>query len=74
MPQGILVLNTDLKVDRPMYCNDPNTESTLLATATGSLSLHVYAPGWVAVSLYREVHGEVDAGGAPIDVDAWGDF
>lgn len=31
------VLNTDLKVDRPMYCNDPNTESTLLATANSGL-------------------------------------
>ena len=55
-------------------CDDLGVHKVGNATAKGSLSLHVYAPGWVAVSLYREVHGEVDAGGAPIDVDAWGDF
>ena len=55
-------------------CDDIGVHKVGNATAKGSLSLHVYAPGWVAVSLYREVHGEVDAGGAPIDVDAWGDF
>lgn len=37
--------------------------------AERAISLHVYAPGWKSAPLY-----EVDAGGAPIDVDAWGDF
>ena len=55
-------------------CDDLGVHKVGNATAKGSLSLHVYAPGWVAVSLYREVRGEVDAGGAPIDVDEWGDF
>jgi len=36
-----------------------------------AMSLHVYAPGWSAVSLYEEA---TDAGGAPIDIDSWGDF
>jgi len=35
-----------------------------------AISLHVYAPGWSAPPLFDEV----DAGGAPFDVDGWGDF
>jgi len=35
-----------------------------------AISLHVYAPAWSAPPLFDEV----DAGGAPFDVDAWGDF
>ena len=43
-----------------------------------AVSLHVYAPGWKLVNTYDEqpvsaMDVETDAGGAPIDVDGWGD-
>ena len=37
------VLGGDLKVDRPMYCADPNTEQTMLASGMGGL-LGTYKP------------------------------
>ena len=45
------------------------------ATRERAMSLHIYAPGWETVQLYDEtMPPEVtDAGGAAIDVDAWGD-
>ena len=46
-----------------------------------AVSLHVYAPGWKVVHTYDEMalstaedEVAVDASGAPIDVDGWGDF
>lgn len=39
---------------------------------TPAVSLHIYAPGWSTVQIYREE--PTDAGGAPIDADGWGDF
>lgn len=46
-------------------------------TNARAVSLHVYAPGWQTPRLFDEVTSEgsedVDAGGAPFDVD-WGDF
>ena len=41
-----------------------------------AVSLHVYAPGWRTVQLYDETRrpAETDAGGAPLEVDGWGDF
>lgn len=38
-----------------------------------AVSLHVYAPGWKTVQLYDEVE-PADAGGAALNLDAWGDF
>jgi len=46
------------------------------STTHRAVSLHVYAPGWKSVQLYDEARRpeRVDAGGASIDVDEWGDF
>lgn len=54
------------------YINDSyGVHKVANQTDRRAMSLHVYAPGWSAVSLYEEA---TDAGGAPIDIDAWGDF
>lgn len=46
------------------------------STSTRAVSLHIYAPGWQTVQLYDEVApaDEVDAGGASLLLDGWGDF
>ena len=38
-----------------------------------AVSMHIYAPGWKRPPLFEEVYPEVDAGGAEIEVDGWGD-
>jgi len=42
------------------------------SSPNGAVSLHVYAPGWNAVQIFAEE--PVDASGAPINTDGWGDF
>ena len=60
------------------YINDSmGLHKVANASATHrAVSLHVYAPGWKSVQLYDEARRpeRVDAGGASIDVDEWGDF
>ena len=48
-------------------------------TDARAVSLHVYAPGWKRAPLYEEKRfdekfPEVDAGGAELDCDGWGDY
>jgi len=47
-------------------------------TNARAVSLHIYAPGWQRVPLYKEVLEEklppMDASGAEIDIAGWGDF
>ena len=46
------------------------------STSEGAMSLHIYAPGWKVVGLYDEYvePPASDAGGAELNMDAWGDF
>jgi hypothetical protein len=48
-------------------------------TNARAVSLHVYAPGWKRAPLFEEMRfeekfPEVDAGGAELEIDSWGDF
>ena len=48
-------------------------------THARAVSLHVYAPGWKRAPLFEEMRfeekfPEVDAGGAELEIDSWGDF
>jgi predicted metal-dependent enzyme (double-stranded beta helix superfamily) len=44
------------------------------SSTEGAISLHVYAPGWSTVQIYDEPAPPVDASGAPLEMDGWGDF
>ena len=67
-------VHTVLRAGQTAYINDDIGVHKVANSSSSqrALSLHVYAPKWSAVPLYDEV--ELDGGGAPLDLDAWGDF